>query len=65
MDSEFEELENNGNYILIKLLVSMDIAIGNVIENLIVKCEFIEEGYLVTNVEKPSKEFIEEWMSGE
>jgi len=65
MDSELEEIENHGNYILIKILVSMDVAIGNVIENLITRCEFIEEGYLVTNVEKPTKEFIEKWMNGE
>ena len=34
-DSEFETIENFGNYVLVKILVSVDFAIGSVIEDLI------------------------------
>jgi hypothetical protein len=61
-DSEFEEIENHSNYVLIKILVSIDFAIGNVIEQLINKCPFVDEEYLCTNVEKPTDEFINEWI---
>lgn len=64
-DSEFEEIENHGNYVLIKILVSIDFAIGIVIEELINECPFIDEGYLCTNVEKPTVEFINQWINGE
>ncbi len=60
-DSEFEDVENNGNYVLIKILVSVDFAIGDIIEKLISKCLFIEKEYMCTNVEKPTIEFIEKW----
>jgi len=62
-DSEFEEIENHGNYILIKILVSIDFAIGDVIENLTNKCTFLDEEYICTNVEKPTTEFIKKWMN--
>ncbi len=61
-DSEFEEIENHGNYILIKILVSIDFAIGDIIEKLTNKYPFIDKEYICTNVEKPTIEFIEKWM---
>lgn len=64
-DSEFEEIENHKNYVLVKILVSMDYAIGNVIEELINKCLFVEEEYLCTNVERPTDEFIRKWIRNE
>lgn len=64
-DSEFEEIENQGNYVLIKVLVSIDFAIGNVIDQLINKCPFVDEGYLCTNVEKPTNKFINKWINDE
>ncbi len=64
-DSEFEEIENHSNYVLIKILVSIDFAIGNVIEELINKCPFVDEEYLCTNVEKPTNEFINKWIRNE
>lgn len=62
-DSEFEEIENQGKYVLIKILVSIDYAIGNIIEKLTTKCSFLDEEYICSNVEKPPKEFIEKWMN--
>jgi len=42
-DGEFEEIENAGHYVLIKILLSMEFAIGNVIEELISKFPFIRK----------------------
>ena len=64
-DSEFETIENFGNYVLIKILVSIDFAIGNVIEQLIEKCNFADKEYFCTNVEKPTNELIEKWINDE
>lgn len=64
-DSEFETIENFGNYVLIKILVSIDFAIGNVIEQLIDKCNFADKEYFCTNVERPTNELIEKWINNE
>lgn len=62
-DSELEEVENHTNYILVKILVSVDYAIGQVIDKLTSKFTFLEKEYICNNVEKPTKEFIENWMT--
>jgi len=64
-DSEFETIENFGNYVLVKVLVSIDFAIGNVIEGLINRCNFADKEYFCTNIEKPTNELIEKWINGE
>lgn len=64
-DSEFETIENFGNYVLVKILVSVDFAIGSVIEDLIDRCNFADKEYFCTNVEKPTNELIEKWINGE
>ena|SRR5680860_1287255 len=64
-DSEIEEIENHGRYILVKILVSIDIAIGNIIEKLTNKYSFLDEEYICDNVEKPKTEFIKKWMNNE
>ena len=64
-DSELEKIENHGNYVLIKILVSIDFAIWNIIEKLTNKCPFIDKEYICTNVEKPTIEFIEKWINNE
>ena len=64
-DSELEEIENHGKYVLVKILVSIEYAIGNVIDKLTAKCSFLDEEYICTNVEKPTQEFIEKWMNDE
>ncbi len=61
-DSELEEIENNGKYILVKILISMDYAVGNIIDKLTSKCLFLDREYICNNVEKPKKEFIEKWI---
>tara|TARA_R110002049_G_scaffold186379_4_gene354686 strand:+ start:119 stop:814 length:696 start_codon:yes stop_codon:yes gene_type:complete len=61
-DSEVEEIEKHGKYILVKILVSIDYAIGNIIDKLTSKCSFLDEEYICNNVEKPTKESIGKWM---
>jgi hypothetical protein len=62
-DSEYEESENHGKYVLIKILVSIDFAIGNIIDDLTNRCSFLDKEYMCTNVEKPSIDFIEKWIN--
>jgi hypothetical protein len=62
-DSELEEIENHEKYILVKILVSIDYAIGNIIDKLTSRCSFLGEEYICNNVEKPTKEFIKKWMN--
>lgn len=64
-DSEVEELENHGRNILMKILVSMEVAIGNLIDKLTKRCSFLDSEYICTNVEKPTAEFIKKWMNDE
>ncbi len=64
-ESEIESLENFGNYALIKILVPMEQAIGNIIDSLTIKCDFLEKNYFCTNVERPSKELLEKWTNNE
>lgn len=64
-ESEFEEIENHGKFVLIKILISIDFAIGNVIVQLINNCPFVDEEYLCTNVEKPTIEFVNKWINEE
>lgn len=64
-DSELEEIENHGKYVLVKILVSIEYAIGNVIDKLTAKCSFLDEEYICTNAVKLTKEFIEKWMNDE
>jgi len=64
-DSELESIENFGNYVLIKILVSIEYAIGNIIEQLIQKCQFADKEYFCTNVERPTNELIEKWINDE
>ncbi len=63
--SKFESIENHGNYLLIKILASIEEAIGIVIEDIINKCEFIDEEYMCTNVEKPENGLINKWINDE
>lgn len=63
--SEFEFIENYGNYVLIKILVSIECAIENIIKELTDKCKFTDKEYFCTNVEKPTNELIEKWINGE
>lgn len=64
-DSDLETIENFGNYVLIKILVSIDFAIGNIIEQLIDKCNFADKEYFCTNVERPTNQLIEKWINDE
>ncbi len=60
--SEIEEIDIEANYAMIRVLIPIDVAIGEVIEGGINECNKIEEfllfHYYVTNVEKPTSEEI-------
>lgn len=72
-ESEIEEVDFQDNYFIIKILVPMDIAIGDVIEEGIEECNridnIISEHYYVTNVRKPDikeiHKYLEEINNGE
>lgn len=63
--SEVESFENFGIYALAKILVPVEQAIGNIIETLTTRCDFLEKEYFCTNVERPSKELLEKWTNNE
>ena len=64
--SEIEEITIESNYAMVKILVPMDVAVGEVIENGIRRSnrmgEFLLNDYYVTNVKKPTKEEISRFL---
>ena len=71
--SEIEEINFEATYAMIGILIPMDVAVGEVIEEGISECnkmsEFLFPDYYVTNVKKPTHEeiskYIEEISHGE
>lgn len=65
-DTKMEEIIFNKNYALIKILLSMDVAVGDVIEKAINLCnkreKFLSFHYFVTNVKKPSRLEIKRYL---
>ena len=65
-NSEIEEIAFEPNYAMIRTLISMDIAVGDVIEEGIKECnkmdEFLYFHYYVTNIKKPTKEEISKYL---
>ena len=65
-DSLIEEIEFQENYFLVKALIPMDTAVGNVIEEGIHHCNEGEDciyfHYYVTNISKPGKKEIKEYL---
>jgi|GEM_PF-3169489 len=64
-DSEIEEIEFNENYLLLKVLISMEVSVADWVEAFLKECHFVNEEYLCTNVEKPEKAFINSWIKDE
>lgn len=64
--SEIEEINFEATYAMIGMLIPMDIAVGEIIEEGISECnnigEFLSLGYYVTNVGKPTYEEISEYL---
>jgi len=65
-NSEIEEINFETNYAMIRILIPIDVAVGDVIEEGISECNKIEEflffHYYVTNVKKPTNEEILEYL---
>jgi hypothetical protein len=72
-NSEIEEINFETNYAMIRILIPIDVAVGDVIEEGISQCNKMEEflffHYYVTNVKKPTNEeilqYLEEIRHGE
>lgn len=66
LDCKIKEIEFQNNFALITTLVSIDIAVSRLIEQGIEICnskkEILDSYYFVTNVKKPSKEEITEFL---
>ena len=64
--SEIEEINFEATYAMIGILVPMDVAVGEVIEEGISECnkmsEFLFPDYYVTNVKKPTPEEISKYF---
>ena len=67
-NSEIEEINFESNYAMIGILIPMNVAVGEVIEEGISKCnkmsEFLFPDYYVTNVKKPTPEEISKYLEG-
>src|SRR3989344_9154645 len=65
-DSKMEELTSCKTYALIKLLVSIEVAIGKILDQGLIDCnkkeDFLRFHYFVTNIKKPSKKEIKEYL---
>jgi hypothetical protein len=64
--SEIEEITIGNNYVMVGILIPMDVAVGEVIEEGIRQCnrteEFLLSDYYVTNVNKPTEEEISRYL---
>ena len=64
--SEIEEINFGATYVMIGILIPMDVAVGEVIEEGISECnkmsEFLFPDYYVTNVKKPTREEISKYL---
>jgi hypothetical protein len=64
--SEIEEINFEATYAMIGILIPMDVAVGEVIEEGISECnkmsEFLFPDYYVTNVKKPTPEEISKYL---
>ena len=64
--SEIEEINFGATYAMIGILIPMDVAVGEVIEEGISECnkmsEFLFPHYYVTNVKKPTQEEISKYL---
>lgn len=67
LDSELENFEPSDNYILMEALVSIDMAVGELIEKGITICNMekniIKFHYYVNNIKKPTKKDIQMYLS--
>jgi hypothetical protein len=65
-NSEIEEINFGATYAMIGILIPMDVAVGEVIEEGISECnkmsEFLSPDYYVTNVKKPTPEEISKYL---
>lgn len=66
LDSEIEEIKFSPNYALIKLLVSVEVALQDVIDEGMNSCNTIEKflrfHFYATNVQKPTRKIIEDYL---
>jgi hypothetical protein len=64
--SEIEEINFEATYAMIGILIPIDVAVGELIEEAISECnkmsEFLSLHYYVTNVKKPTPEEISEYL---
>jgi len=65
-DSIVEKIKFDNNYALVKILISMDVAPGELIEEGINECNsfkpFVKFHYFITNTEKPDERTIKDYL---
>lgn len=66
LDSQIEKITFNKTFALIKMLVSVNVAIGEVIDKGIIACnkkkQILRFHYFAINTKRPSKKDIEEYL---
>jgi hypothetical protein len=63
-DSKLEAVEHHGFYISLMLLCSVNYAIGDIIDEGLAECDFLNKDYYLTNVEIPADSRIRDWLDG-
>ena len=67
LDSVLEEVQVQAHYAILKILVPLDVAVGEVIEGGIAECnkgdEYLDDSYYVTNVRIPTDAEIQQFLS--
>lgn len=66
-DSQVDQIIFGEDYALIELLVSIEVAVGKVLDKSIIECnketKFLRFHYYLTNVKYPSRKTIKEYLS--
>lgn len=65
-DSKIEEIRFSKNYALIKMLVSIEVALQEVVDEGMISCNTVEKflhfHFYTTNVQKPTKKLIKDYL---
>lgn len=62
-NAELESMENMGDYLLFRMLAPLNIIIPDMISEGIDRCGFLDSQFWLSNMQKPTDEDLEEWLS--
>ena len=63
-DSILEELSDHTFYLSVLILGSINYAIGKILDEFFLECEYLSKEYYLTNCDIPSDDRIRDWLDG-